>query len=183
MTARGVVAPRDPVASGPRIPADSERMSWSSWWRRLFGGRSDSELKPQRLDYLNEALALEKQGDFDAAITSYRLALRETPDDGKVLQNMAITLTRVNRHEEAIKCYRRALEVKPALSGAHYGLAFLHLRRGERDLAIEHLEAFLAAPPASGEPERWIAHARETLVALHSPDGAEIPGDSTPPEL
>jgi tetratricopeptide (TPR) repeat protein len=154
-----------------------------SWISRLFGGRSEQELKPQRLDYLNEALALERSGDFDAAITSYRLALRAKPDDTKVLQNLAIALTRVNRFEEAIKCYRQALNLKPALSGPHYGLAFLHVRRGERDAAIEHLEAFLAAPPASGEPERWIEHARDTLDKLKSRDGADLRSeDLAPPE-
>jgi len=152
-----------------------------SWLSRLFGGRSDSELKPQRLDYLNEALALERSGDYDAAITSYRLALREKPDDAKVLQNMAIALTRVNRLEEAIKCYRRALEVKPSVAGAHYGLAFLYMKRGERDDAIEHLEAFLAAPPSSGDPERWIEHARETLDGLRAGDSS-MPDDLAPPE-
>ena len=149
-----------------------------SWWRNLVGGRSKQDLKPQRLDYLNEALALERSGDFDAAITSYRLALREKPDDTKVLQNLAIALTRVNRFEEAIKCYRQALNVKPTLSGPHYGLAFLHIRRGERDAAIEHLEAFLAAPPASGEPERWIDHARETLEKLKY--GADLRSEDLP---
>ena len=151
-----------------------------SWLSRLFGGRSEQELKPQRLDYLNEALALEKSGDFDAAITSYRLALRTKPDDTKALQNLAIALTRVNRLEEAIKCYRQALKVKPALSGPHYGLAFLHLKRGEYDASIEHLEAFLAAPPSSGEPERWIEHARETLGQLKSRDGAELRSEDLP---
>jgi tetratricopeptide (TPR) repeat protein len=153
-----------------------------SWLSRLFGGRSESELKPQRLDYLNEALALERSGDYDAAITSYRLALRAKPDDTRVLQNLAIALTRVNRFEEAIKAYRQALVLKPTLSGPHYGLAFLHLKRGERDNAIEHLEAFLAAPPASGEPERWIEHARETLTTLRSGDDSRFrPQDLSPP--
>ena len=151
-----------------------------SWLSRLFGGRSESELKPQRLDYLNEALALERSGDYDAAITSYRLALRAKPDDTKVLQNLAIALTRVNRFEEAIKCYRQALALKPKLSGPHYGLAFLHVRRGESDAAIEHLEAFLAAPPAIGEPERWIEHARETLATLKARGNAKLGSEDLP---
>jgi tetratricopeptide (TPR) repeat protein len=151
-----------------------------SWLSRLFGGRSESELKPQRLDYLNEALALERSGDFDAAITSYRLALRAKPDDTKVLQNLAIALTRVNRFEEAIRCYRQALALRPTLSGPHYGLAFLYVRRGERDAAIEHLEAFLAAPPSGGEPERWIAHARETLASLRSSGDANLGSENLP---
>jgi Flp pilus assembly protein TadD len=71
------------------------------FWKRLFGRRRDA-LKPQRLDYLNEALALERQGDFDAALTSYRLALRDHPTDARVLQNMAIAYTKTNRTDEAI---------------------------------------------------------------------------------
>lgn len=151
-----------------------------SWISRLFGGRSEQELKPQRLDYLNEALALEKQGDYDAAITSYRLALRQKPDDTKALQNLAIALTRVGRFEEAIKAYRQALQLKPTLSGPHYGLAFLHVRRDERDEAIHHLEQFLAAPPSSGEPDRWIEHARTTLASLKSSD-ADLRAEDLPP--
>src|SRR5207247_4187004 len=50
------------------------------FWRRLFGGSGAGEINPQRLDYLNEALALERQGDYDAALTSYRLALRDHPN-------------------------------------------------------------------------------------------------------
>lgn len=147
-----------------------------SWWSRLLGGRSERDLKPQRLDYLNEALMLERQGDFDAALTSYRLALRDKPDDHRVLQNMAIAYSRTGRNEEAIRAYARALEVKPNLSGAHYGLAFLLLKRGDTDEAARHLEAFLGAPPSGDEAQRWIAHARRTLERIRSgldTDGAD----------
>src|SRR5256712_13649357 len=77
------------------------------FWRRLFGGSSGDELKPQRLDYLNEALALERQGDYEAALTSYRLALRDHPNDARILQNMAIAFTKTRRLDEAIRHYRR----------------------------------------------------------------------------
>jgi tetratricopeptide (TPR) repeat protein len=139
-----------------------------SWWSRLVGGKSDSDLKPKRLDYLNEALMLERQGDYDAALTSYRLALRDKPDDHRVLQNMAIAFTKTGQVDEAIRCYRKALDVEPQLSGAHYGLAFLLLKRGDRHGAAEHLEAFLAKPPKSAEAERWVRHARETLETIRA---------------
>lgn len=139
-----------------------------SWWSRLLGGRSRGELKPPRVDYLNEALALEKQGDYDSALTSYRLALREKPDDATVLQNMAIALTKLNQHDEAVKCYRRALEIEPALSGALYGLAYLLLRRGDREGAVSHLERFLASPPSGPKAQAWIEHARETVASLRN---------------
>src|SRR2546426_6522929 len=95
------------------------------FWRRLFGGSGVDELQPQRLDYLNEALALERQGDYEAALTSYRLALRDHPTDARILQNMAIAFTKTRRLDEAIRHYRRALELDRDLAGAHYGLAFL----------------------------------------------------------
>jgi tetratricopeptide (TPR) repeat protein len=137
-----------------------------SWLRRVLGGSSDREVKPQRLDYLNEALTLERQGDYDAALTSYRLALRDQPNDYRVLQNMAIAYSRTGRLDEAVNCYRRALDVQPQLAGAHYGLAFLLLKRGELPAAQMQLEQFLAAPPKSAEAERWVRHAQQALEQL-----------------
>jgi Flp pilus assembly protein TadD len=142
-----------------------------SWLSRLLGGKSDGSMKPQRLDYLNEALALERQGDFDAALTSYRLALRDHPQDPRILQNMAIAFSRTGRLNEAVSAYRRALELDPELSGAHYGLAFLHLKRGDQAEAAAHLEAFLETPPSGSEADRWVRHARQTLGELRSQSG------------
>ena len=164
-----------------------------SWLSRLFGGKPATERKAQRLDYLNEALVLERQGDYDAALTSYRLALRDQPNDLKVLQNMAIAFSRVGSVEEAVRAYRRALEIDPTLSGAHYGLAFLlikrgdaggaekHLlaflllKRGESEGATKHLQAFLAHPPSGDEADRWVHHAQTTLEQLKNPAGAAPP--------
>lgn len=145
-----------------------------SWLSRLLGGKSDGNLKPQRLDYLNEALALERQGDFDAALTSYRLALRDHPGDPRILQNMAIAFSRTGRLNDAIAAYRRALELDPELSGAHYGLAFLLIKRGDAAEGAAHLEAFLESPPAGTEADRWVRHARQSLDELRS-QPAELP--------
>ena len=139
-----------------------------SFWKRLFGRRSDGELKPQRLDYLNEALALERQGDYDAALTSYRLALRDHPTDLRVLQNMAILYTKTQHLDEAIRTYRRALEIDQTLAGAHYGVAFLLLKRGEQDTAAQHLRAFLGAPPRGPDATRWIEHAQRALGEIEA---------------
>lgn len=139
-----------------------------SWWSRLLGGQSKDQHSSRRVDYLSEAIALERQGDFDAALTSYRLALRDHPNDPKILQNIAIAYSRTGRLEEAIRSYRRALDVAPELAGAHYGLAFLLLRRGDRAGAMSHLTSFLTHPPANAEMERWVRHAEQTLTALQS---------------
>jgi Flp pilus assembly protein TadD len=137
-----------------------------SWLSRLLGGKPSREVKPTRLDYLNEALALERQGDYDAALTSYQLALRDHPNDHRVLENLAIAYSKTGRHDDAVRCYRRALDLQPQLAGAHYGLAFLLLRRGDRSGAERHLQRFLEQPPRGADSDRWIQHAQETLAAL-----------------
>jgi Flp pilus assembly protein TadD len=146
-----------------------------SWWSRLTSGTSTRDSKVPRFDYLCEALALERQGDFDAALTSYRLALRDHPNDPKILQNMAIAFSKTGRLEEAIRSYRRALELDPALSGSHYGLAFLLLKRGDTTGASRHLEAFLAQPLDGVDTGRWVRHARETLDAIQNGADSHTP--------
>ncbi len=137
-----------------------------TFWRRLLG-RPESP-RPQRLDYLNEAMALERQGDYDAALTSYRLGLRDNPSDPRILQNMAIAYTRTGQPEEAMRHYRRALEVDPTLGGAHYGLAFLLRQRGDDARAAEHLRAFLGRPPKGPDGEKWIKHAEAALQEIEA---------------
>ena len=144
------------------------------FWRRLFSGSSD-DLNPTRLDYLNEALALERQGDYEAALTSYRLALRDHPNDARILQNMAIAFTKTARLDEAIRHYRRALELDPVLAGAHYGLAFLLMRRGDPDGAAQHLKAFLAQPPRGPDAQKWVSHATDALHDLGAAPPAAPP--------
>lgn len=146
-----------------------------SWWSRLTGDKPANKLKAQRMDYLSEALLLERQGDFAAALTSYRLALRDNPDDDRVLQNMAIAYSRTGQLEDAIRCYRRSLELQPSASGAHYGLAYLLLKKGDSAAASEHLEAFLASPPRSTEAARWVSHAQETLKTIRAGGSDDTP--------
>ncbi|HET9133127.1 MAG TPA: tetratricopeptide repeat protein [Gemmatimonadales bacterium] len=145
-----------------------------SWWKRILSG-DDAAPAPQRLDYLNEGLALERQGDLDGAITSYQLALRDRPQDVRILQYVAIAMSKCGRLEEAIRHYRRALELQPDLPGAHYGVAFLLLKRGDPERAADHLRAFLARPPRDTEMSRWVDHARTTLATLEDPALPDTP--------
>jgi Flp pilus assembly protein TadD len=144
-------------------------------FRRLLGGTpaDGGPPKPQRLDYLNEALALERQGDYDAAITSYRLALRDHPNDPRILQNLAIALSRTGQADDAVRHYRKALEADPTLAGAHYGLGFLLLKRGDAAAAEQHLKAFLGNPPKGVDAQRWVEHAERAL--------ADLPADAAAP--
>ncbi len=134
-------------------------------WNRLFGGRDE-----EKVDYYREGLELLKVGKYHEALTSFRLAQREAPNDEAVSQQIAITYTRIGMTDEAMKTYRHVLARDPDAAGAHYGLAFLMLREGRGEEAAEHLRAFLAQPPDGPEAQRHIDHARETLRELTGGD-------------
>jgi len=132
-----------------------------AFWNKILG---NEDVQP--VDYYTEGLDLLASGKFHEALTSFRLALKESPGDAVVLQQIAICYTRIGMVEEAAKTYRHVLQKDPGSAGAHYGLAFILLRREERAESIHHLEAFLTNAPADEEAGAHVEHARWTLAQL-----------------
>jgi len=131
-------------------------------WKKLLGQDQDA------IDYYEEGVQLLGAGKYHEALTSLRLALRDTPEDSAVLQQMAIVYTRIGMSDEAIRTYRKALANDVTAVGAHYGLAFLLLRDGRNNEAMEHLREFLAEPPDGPEAARHVDHAKHTLAELEA---------------
>lgn len=136
-------------------------------WKKLF--KQETEV----VDYYDEGVSLLDAGKYHEALVSFRLALRDAPSDAAVLQQMAITYTRIGMMDEAARMYRKALAADEQASGAHYGLAFLLLREGRRDMAAEHLRSFLASPPDGVNASQHIEHARQTLANIESGEDPE----------
>lgn len=133
-------------------------------WKKLFGG--DTE---QAVDYYREGVELARVGSYHEALTSFRLALRESPSDTAVLQEIAMVYTRIGMTDDAMKTYRTVLAQNADASGAHYGLAFLLLHEGRKEEAKDHLRRFLATPPEGPEAGKHIEHAKKTLDELTAP--------------
>lgn len=131
-------------------------------WKKLLGQDADA------VDYYQEGVELLSSGKYHEALTSLRLALRDTPEDSAVLQQMAIVYTRIGMADEAMRTYRKVLTNDPGAAGAHYGLAFLLLREGRSEEASGHLRAFLAEPPGGPEASRHVEHAKTTLQELET---------------
>lgn len=132
-----------------------------AFWKKLLGGEGD-----QAVDYYREGTELIASGKFHEALTSFRLALKESPGDTVVLQQIAICYTRIGMVEEAAKTYRHVLQKEPSSAGAHYGLAFILLRSEQPMDAIPHLEAFLSNAPSDADASAHVQHARATLDQL-----------------
>ncbi|MBM4184372.1 MAG: tetratricopeptide repeat protein [Gemmatimonadetes bacterium] len=132
-----------------------------AFWKKLLG--SDG---PRPIDYYEEGKELFTAGKFHEALTSFRLALKASPGDVVVLQEIAMCYTRIGMTEEAAKTYRHVLQKDPEAAGAHYGLAFILLRGERPEESIPHLESFLAHAPRDGGAGAHVDHARETLAKL-----------------
>ena len=141
--------------------------SWLSflsmaWWQKVFGGSGEAE----RVAYYDEGLALIAEDKIHEALTSFRLALKTSPGDVVVLQQIAMAYTRIGMTDEAEKTYRHVLQKDPQAAGAHYGVAFLLVRSSREAEAVPHLRAFLENAPAGKEASEHVSHARETLAGL-----------------
>lgn len=143
-----------------------------AFWKKILG---TEDAKP--VDYYTEGTDLLVAGKFHEALTSFRLALKESPGDAVVLQQIAICYTRIGMVDEAAKTYRHVLQKDPGAAGAHYGLAFILLRREEREASMSHLEAFLSHAPDGPDAEAHVEHARWTLAQLreqHRSGGSDV---------
>ncbi len=140
-----------------------------AWWNKVFG----SSGKAERVAYYDEGLTLIAEDKIHEALTSFRLALKASPGDVVVLQQIAIAYTRIGMMEEAEKTYRHVLQKDPQAAGAHYGLAFLLVRSSRESEAVPHLRAFLEHAPAGREASEHVTHARDTLAGLTGEAGQD----------
>ncbi len=166
-----------------KCPVSPHYYSWPSflsmaWWKRIFG----ASVQSGRVEYYDEGLALIADDKVHEALTSFRLALKASPGDVVVLQQIAISYTRIGMTEEAEKTYRHVLQKDPQSAGAHYGLAFLLVRSGRESEAVPHLRAFLENAPAGQEASEHVSHARETLAGLTGEAGQVGRSEALDPE-
>jgi tetratricopeptide (TPR) repeat protein len=147
--------------------------SLMAFWKKILG--SD---EPKAVDYYQEGVDLLEGGKFHDALTSFRLALKESPGDTVVLQQIAMCYTRIGLTEDAAKTYRHVLQKNPKAAGAHYGLAFILLRGDRPGESIPHLEAFLSNAPQGPDASAHVEHARITLAQLRA--GTHDPSQEPP---
>jgi hypothetical protein len=68
------------------------------------------------------------------------------------------SLEALNRHEDAMRQYRRALEILPSAESATVALASLQFLHNERDASVALVDKTFAAPTTSTDPGRLIGY-------------------------
>ena len=89
--------------------------------------------------------------NFDAAINSYKIALRINPNFAEAYSNMGIAQQNKGELTEAIMSHRRALEINPGYAEAYYNIGVVLQEQGEPVLAIDSYKQALKIKPNYAE--------------------------------
>ena len=91
------------------------------------------------------------QEDFDKTIDCFKAALSIRPNDPLLWNRLGASLANLNRSEEAVDAYFKALELKPTFVRARYNLGVSCINIGCYKEAAEHLLSGLAMHEVEGQ--------------------------------
>ncbi|MBV8076928.1 MAG: tetratricopeptide repeat protein, partial [Planctomycetaceae bacterium] len=112
------------------------------------GRGASGPLRPDEAEtHNNLGAALADQGLLEAAIMSYREALRLLPEYADAFYNLGNALRLSGRYAEAVACYGQALRLRPGSTEAHNNLGTALLRLGRLSESITSLREALRLRP------------------------------------
>ena len=92
-------------------------------------------------------VALQDKGDLDAAIDSYKQAIKVKPDYAEAYSNMGNSQTDKGDLDAAIDSYKQAIKVKPDYAEAYINMGNALSEKGELDAAIDSYKQAIKVRP------------------------------------
>lgn len=105
--------------------------------------RSQQELQAM----LQSALAMQQQGQFEAAVETLRHLVALRPNLAELHNHLGNALQNINRQDLALDCYRKAVSLKDTFAPAHQNIGYLLINMGVLDEGLEHLRRAQQAEP------------------------------------
>lgn len=102
--------------------------------------------------------------DFEKTIDCFKAALTIRPNDPVLWNRLGASLANLNRSEEAVDAYFKALELKPTFVRARYNLGVSCINIGCYKEAAEHLLLGLAMHQVEGGQQLTLNHNQSTAL-------------------
>jgi tetratricopeptide (TPR) repeat protein len=118
--------------------------------------------------HFSAAQKAQQDKDYATADREYRAVLALAPDFAEVHMNLGLVYQLQDRSTEAMAEFRRALQVKPGLTGANFFLGVDYCKLGDGAKAIPYLTAALRAEPDRPDTWLWLATAQEISGQLRA---------------
>jgi len=139
-----------------RNPAKAESLLREALTKDLYHGPAHNNL----------GVLLLSRGELYAAASELEFARKLMPGHPDPRINLALTLERAGRVDEAMRNYTSAMEVYPEHIAAAQGLVRLQVRHDRRDDRTERLLRDIAL---RGETEEWRVWAQRLIAGSTSP--------------
>ena len=101
----------------------------------------------QALVYYRQGVALQQQGQLEAAIAQYQAAIRLNPNLAEAHLNLGVALAVQGKLPEAIASYQEAIGANPNLAEAHHNLGNALAQQGKLAEAIEQYQLAIEINP------------------------------------
>ena len=120
------------------------------------GEQSSRAAFQQPPDLFRQARQLEQRGDLVGAEQLYSRYLRQSPDSAEGHANLGVVEAHLNKLDDAIREYHRALVLQPTLRGIYLNLGIAYFRKNDFWRAVEPLRKFLSFEPKNSQAERLL---------------------------
>ena len=137
----------DPKAPQPKMRLASLLYDLGKWKRAIGVAHQLTKRWPRFFyPYIVIARSYAELGHWTMAERFYRqsLAIKQQPWTWLLLGS---ALDRLERHDEAEECLRKALKVDPDYDEAHYNLGYIYRKKGQFALAEQHLRRAIEIDP------------------------------------
>ncbi len=101
-------------------------------------------LQPERgYAYFRMGNAYSRLAKYQEAVKAFEKAKSEQAKNPVLFNNMAIALGKLNRPNDEIAALRAAIKIRPRYSAAHFNLAMVYLRTGNRQGALREQQTLM----------------------------------------
>jgi tetratricopeptide (TPR) repeat protein len=86
---------------------------------------------------MDEAMVLQKNGDWTGSLAKWQKALEMDPNDARVNNSMGISLASIGKSEEAVPYFQKATQINGDFADAYYNLGLALKNTGRVDEAVD----------------------------------------------
>lgn len=90
---------------------------------------------------------IQNNGEFDVALTKYRVAVAKIPDSAQLQNNIGVCYFGKKNLYAAVSCLRKSVSLAPFEWIANYNLGITYLSMGRHASAFQHLSASITLKP------------------------------------
>jgi Flp pilus assembly protein TadD len=116
---------------------------------------------------INEAHALSEEGKWAQAVSEYRVALEQDPDNASTLNDLGVALAKTGDLNGAIADYRKAAALAPGLAAIHDNLGVALQKKGDASAAVREFRSAVKAEPSDLQAHQNLGLALENQGDLN----------------